>query len=140
MPGRTISTNAVTAPGPEQKYPYQDVFEDLEITFLCTTGNSTIPDGQFDIDGVNGLTERRYMDAWIATVCDQETMVMGYCSEYKTRMELFVYDDRDVQLGRYIFDRCYPIQVGPVEFSHESSEPATFSVTFNYDRWNYNEK
>lgn len=140
LPGRTISTNAVVAPGPEQKYPYQDVFDDLEVTFICTTGNTLKEQGTLWKDGISGIPERRYFDAWQSTICDQETMVMEYSENYSVEMILTVFDNKDVQLGNYIFDRCYPLMVGPIEFSHDTDAAAEFSVTFNYDRWEYNEK
>ena len=132
LPGRSISTNAVVAPGPEQKYPYQDVFEDLSVTFLCTTGNRNKIGG-----GVKGIPERRFIDAWMASVCDPPTMIMGYCEDYKSTIKLKSYDKVNTVLGEYEFERVYPIDVGPVEFTHDTEEVATFEVTFNYDRWNY---
>ena len=127
LPGRSMSTNPVFAPGPEQKYPYQDVFEDLTVTFMCTTGKTEH----------KGIPERRFMDAWMASVCNPITMEMNYSNEYSTSMELIIYDESNRQLGTYEFHRSYPLAIGPVEFSQGADAAATFEATFNYDRWIY---
>ena len=133
IPGRSLSTGEVHAPGPEQKYPYQDVFEDLELTFLCTAGK--LEKKQKNI--VIGLKERRFMDAWMAQICDPTTMLFNYSDEYATTIELIPYNSRNNVISAYRFHRVYPLQIGPIEFTHDATELATFTVTFNYDRWTY---
>tara|TARA_Y100000310_G_scaffold301067_1_gene337201 strand:- start:991 stop:1575 length:585 start_codon:yes stop_codon:yes gene_type:complete len=132
VPGRTLSTNAVMAPGPEQKYPYQDAFEDIELTFHCTINNET------EKSSVLGLKEKRFFDAWLHTICNQATMLMAYSDSYKAaEFKLYLFDNKDNQIAIYKFDRAYPISVGSIELSHESEEIATFPVTISYDRWTY---
>ena len=133
IPGRTLSTGSVLAPGPEQKYPYQDTFDDLECTFHCTNNSQNKSETGYFF----GLPEKRFFDAWMASVCDAHTMVMNYSEEYSREMTIVVYDGGNNQLGSYLFHRCYPIAVGEIELSQQSEEPATFPVTFSYDRWKY---
>lgn len=138
IPGRSLSTGAVAAPGPEQKYPYQDVFANLEVTFVVAQGS--VPIGATpgeEVDAIVGMPERRLMDAWMASVCNPETMVMNYSEQYQQTIELIAYDDKDRSLAIYEFFRVYPLKIGAIEFNHTASEAAKFSVTFNYDRWSY---
>ena len=133
IPGRTLQTGSVAAPGPEQKYPYQDQFEDLECEFHCTNNskNGEEPNAFF------GLPEKRFFDAWMGSVCDPHTMLMNYSDEYSRDITLAVYDGGNNQVSTYSFERCYPIAIGEIELTQDSEEPATFPVTFSYDRWKY---
>ncbi len=139
IPGRTISTGEVAAPGPEQKYPYQDTYEDLECTFLCTNNsNSETNADAFGDGGVyKGLPEKRFFDAWMGGVINQHNMLVNYSDQYAMNITLVIFDGGNNQIGSYEFHRCYPLSVGAVELSHQSEEPATFPVTFNVDRWKY---
>ena len=128
IPSKTISTNAVTAAGPEQKYPYMDVYEDLTITFLTTKGTDT------DFS----LPERTFFEWWISSIIDDNSMVVGFSNEYSTDVRISILTDerkKDSKIATYLFDRAYPIGLGAMELSHDSEELMTFEVTFSYDRF-----
>ena len=139
IPGRTLSTGEIAAPGPEVKYPYQDAYEDLECTFLCTnnskreTNNTTFNDS----GSYKGLPEKRFFDAWMNSVVNQNNMLIGYRDNYTSELSLTIFDRGNNQVGSYSFNNCYPLAVSDIELSHNSEEPATFTVTFNVDRWQY---
>ena len=127
IPSKTISTNAVMAAGPEQKYPYMDVYEDLTITILTTKGTST------DFS----LPERTFFDWWVSSIID-DNMLIGFSNEYSTDIRITILSDerkKDTRLATYVFDRAYPIGLGAMELSHDSEELMTFEVTFSYDRF-----
>ena len=126
LPSKTISTNAVLAAGPEQKYPYQDVYEDLTVTFLTTKGKD------------KHLPERLFFEDWIDTVVNPNSMLIGFSNEYAVDITLSVLSDKrsgQTKLVEYKFQRTYPIGIGAIEFAHDSEEIMTFEVTFSYDKW-----
>ena len=129
LPSKTLSTNAVEAPGPEQKYPYNDVYDDLTITFMVTQGN---------ISSKHGIPEKRFFDAWMNLVVNPNNMLVNFSNEYATNgLHISMINEKNRILAKYRFDRAYPIGMGAVEMSHDSEEIATFEVTFSCDRWHY---
>ena len=128
LPSKTISTNAVEAPGPEQKYPYNDVYDDLTITFMATQGK----------EHPYGIPEKRFFDAWMNIVVNPENMLVNYSKLYATNgLHISMINEKNVILAKYRFDRAYPIGMGAIELGHDSEDPATFEVTFSCDRWHY---
>ena len=130
IPTKTISTNPVEAPGPEQKYPYNDVYDDITVTFMATQGAQK--------NSGYGIPERRFFDAWMNMVVDQSTMLVNYSNVYSTDLFFIsLLNERSELLAKYQFDRVYPIGMGAIELSHDSEDFATFDVTFSCDRWHY---
>jgi hypothetical protein len=130
IPTKTISTNPVEAPGPEQKYPYNDVYDDITVTFMATQGAQK--------NSGYGIPERRFFDAWMNMVVDQSTMLVNYSNMYSTDLFFIsLLNERSELLAKYQFDRVYPIGMGAIELSHDSEDFATFDVTFSCDRWHY---
>ena len=128
LPSKTLSTNAVEAPGPEQKYPYNDFYDDLTVTFMATRGKNP----KF------GIPEKRFFDAWMNTVVKPENMLVIYSKDYTTnQFFISLISEQNEILAKYRFDRLYPIGMGAVELSHDSEEVSTFEVTFSCDRWHY---
>lgn len=128
IPSKTISTNSVAAAGPEQKYPYMDVYEDLSITILTTKGKST------DF----ALPERTFFEWWMTQVVSDDDMLVAFRNEYSTDLKISILTDvrnKESKLATYIFDAAYPIGLGAMELSHESEELMTFEVTFSYDKF-----
>ncbi len=129
IPSKTISTNAVMAAGPEQKYPYADVYDNLSITFLVTKGKGV------------GLPERKFFEDWMGTVVNESNMLVGFSTGKNAYgVDLFLSGLSDVRgkTSRYVqykFDRTYPIAISEIKFSSDSHELMWFSVTFSYDRF-----
>ena len=134
IPSKTISTNAVMAAGPEQKYPYADVYDNLSITFLVTKGIGV------------GLPERKFFEDWMGTIVNESNMLVGFSTGTNAYgVDLFLSGLSDVRgkTSRYVqykFDRTYPIAISEIKFSSDSHELMWFSVTFSYDRFVRTEK
>ena len=127
IPTKTLSTSEVMAGGPEQKYPYQDVYDDLTITFLTTKGSNNM-----------GIPERSFFEGWVDTIVDQKNMLVGFSDEYSVNLSVSVLSNErsdKTKVAEYTFDRAYPIPISAMEFGHDSEELMTFEVTFSYDRW-----
>jgi len=127
IPSKTISTNPVMAAGPEQKYPYQDVYEDLTISFLSTKGTEQ-----------HAIPERSFFEAWMATVISHDNMLVGFSDDYSVVLRVGVLTNNrneQTKLAEYMFIRAYPIGLGAIDFSHDSEELMSFDVTFSYDKW-----
>ena len=126
LPSKTISTNAVLAAGPEQKYPYEDVYDDLTVTFITTKGKD------------KHLPERLFFEDWIDTVVNPNSMLIGFSKEYAVDLTLSVLSDKrsgQTKVAEYIFKRTYPVGISSLEFAHDAEAIMTFKVTFSYDKW-----
>jgi hypothetical protein len=126
LPSKSISTTPMDAPGPERKYPYNDIYEDLTVGFLATNGSDV------------GMTERRFFDAWMSSIVDNETMEINFSDDYSTTIKLHIYDQSNYRRATYAFDRAWPLSIGTTELSHEPKVGLMeFTVTFSFDRWQY---
>lgn len=123
IPTKTVSTNAVLAPGSEQKYPYAHEMEDLTLTILCT----------------RDFIERKFIDDWMNEVVQPigGSFTIGYRNEYSAKIQLQVYSEyEETPVDIIDFYSCFPLSSGAVDLSYEEQgEVATFEVVFHIDYW-----
>ena len=127
LPSKTLSTNAVMAAGPEQKYPYMDNYDDLNVTFMSTKGKKGF-----------GLPERKFFEDWLSTIVNDGNMLVGFSDVYSTDLRVSILSDQrgsPSRLVQYAFDRVYPIAISAIEFAAASHDIAFFKVTFSYDKY-----
>ena len=127
LPSKTLSTNAVMAAGPEQKYPYMDNYDDLNVTFMSTKGKKGF-----------GLPERKFFEDWLSTIVSDGNMLVGFSDVYSTDLRVSILSDQrgsPSRLVQYAFERAYPIAISAIEFAAASHDIAFFKVTFSYDKY-----
>ncbi len=132
LPSTSISTNAVESPGPEVLMPYQIAYDDIALEVLCTVGKIE--------QDMHGLPEKRFFDAWMASVIDPWSMEIGYRESYVIpEMRISVFGPHDLQLPIMIvtLKNCYPISMDAVELSHDNNELIKITVNIHFEKWTY---
>lgn len=116
--------------GPQQKFPTNVVFSDIDITFLDTSNNALWKhfthwmNGIFDYTGRIGGNEASYS--------------MEYKKYYETEIKIYVYGNDGIQSNLIVLKEAFPISVNDVSLSwSENSKLYEFGVKFAYREWYY---
>ena len=136
IPGKALSTQQTMRPGYERKLPYMEVYEDVEVTFVCTSHSGDKSKLQDD-SGYYGLPEKRFFDAWMNSIVDPSGSYFNYRNEYATEIQMVLYDDSNTQVCAFKFLNSYPIVVGSMVASMMEEQAAVLPITFNIDKWEY---
>ena len=132
LPSTSISTNAVESPGPEILMPYQIAYDDIALEVLCTVGKIE--------QDMHGLPEKRFFDAWMASVIDPYSMEIGYRESYiipEMRVSVFGPHDLNIPIMIVTLKNCYPISMDAVELSHDNNELIKITVNIHFVKWTY---
>ena len=128
LPGKSLLTSEAKPKGFGQvvRYPYQNLFGQLEMTFIC------------DED----FKEYKYFSAWMDSIVkgpnnkNRSTPgfdLVSYRSSYNCLISIFTYrQDGTVSYSNFLAD-AYPRDLTPVQLSWENqSQLLTFNVIFEY--------
>lgn len=77
LPGRTLMTADAKIYGPIYKQPYQTQYNDITLTFLCTSS----------------FYERKLFEAWIDSIMPAASNNLRFGNTYKTDIQISQYDD-----------------------------------------------
>lgn len=137
LPGRTLATADLRTYGPIIRYPTQTTYNDLNLTFLCTS----------NLQGTagTGLKEKMIFDDWMDLVNPSPTSEsnigsaywnMNYKSDYATDIRIHHYDtvDNRVSYMVKIYD-AFPIAMNQVSLGWGTEGIVRLVVTFAYTRW-----
>lgn len=123
LPGRTLQTADVKIYGPTFKVPYQSMYSDTTLTFLCT----------------NEFYERKLFDRWIEAIHPSDTNNLrfpkGQKSRYMTNIKIIQYDDFIKQIYAVELLDAYPIGVAPQQLSWSEDGFHRLSVQIAYQRY-----
>jgi len=123
LPGRALNTQDVKIYGPTFKVPFQTVFQDTTLTFLCT----------------NDFYERKLFDRWIEAIHPSDTYNFRYSKEsdtaYTTNIKIIQYDEFIKQIFAVELIDAFPISIAaqPLSWSEEGFH--RLSVTFAYQKY-----
>lgn len=118
LPGISVATNEPRHYGPVVKVPYSKIFEDISMTFLCTSKN---------------YVERRFFDAWIESVCNYSNHDFNYLNEYVGTAEIYALNYKLERVYGLKLINFFPLSISNVDLSHDNSEPQRLEVLFSYD-------
>lgn len=82
LPGRTLLTADAKIYGPIYKQPYQTQYNDITLTFLCTSS----------------FYERKLFEAWINYIMPDSSNNLRFGDTYKTDIQISQYDDASAPL------------------------------------------
>lgn len=123
LPGRTFQTADVKIYGPTFKVPYQTMYGDTTLTFLCT----------------NEFYERKLFDRWMEAIQPSDTNNMrfpkGQQSRYLTNIKIIQYDDFIKQIYAVELLDAFPIGVAPQSLSWSDDGFHRLSVQIAYQRY-----
>ena len=136
FPGRGFMNVDVRYYGPNQKLPFQSVYEDINMTFLCRADS----------------LEREFFDNWMNVINPINTFDFNYKDDYKTQIDLFLYSDvqdslDDSSFGgevnmegpiptyKFSLIDAYPVLVNPQPVTWADDQFLRLGITFTYRYW-----
>ena len=123
FPGRTFQTADVKIYGPTFKVPYQSMYGDTNLTFLCT----------------NEFYERKLFDRWMEAIHPTDTNNLRYPkgdkSRYLTNIKIIQYDDFIKQIYAVELIDAFPIGVAPQTLSWADDGFHRLSISFAYQKY-----
>jgi hypothetical protein len=123
LPGKTLQTADVKIYGPTFKVPYQTMYSDTTLTFICT----------------NDFYERKLFDRWMEAIMPSDTnnlrFAKGAQSRYLTNIKVIQYDDFIKQIYAIELMDAFPIGVAPQSLSWTDDGFHRLSVQFAYQRY-----
>ena len=126
MPDRIVTTKDVRhGNGPARKHVVDFTSSDITATFYLD----------------KFLRERSYFELWQQAAFSTTSFNKNYYDNYVSDMNIFQLgqyasqqERDDVTYGVKLFD-CYPKSIGTVDYSYESNNVQTLSVTFTFRYW-----
>lgn len=126
MPGRGYMSVDTRYYGPNQKFPYQTTYEDMNMTFICRSRSF----------------EREFFDDWQWYINPNNTFDFNYKDEYRSQIDVYLYSDFDKSNGggptaeyMHTLIDAYPILVNPQPISWADDQFLRLTVTFTYSWW-----
>ena len=140
LPGKSLITAEAKTYGPIYKVPYQTQYNDITLTFLCTTD----------------FYERKIFEDWINYIMPLKTNNLRFGTEYKQSISISQYDDGPAPSntltvnpgnvrGSYTEDvspvyqatliDAFPINIAPQQLSWSDDGFHRLSVQFSYYRY-----
>lgn len=123
IPGKTLQTADVKIYGPSFKVPYQTMYADTTLTFVCT----------------NDFYERKLFDRWIEAIHPPDTNNLRFpkseLTRYMTNIKVIQYDDFIKQIYAVELLDAFPIGVAPQGLSWSEDGFHRLSVQFAYQKY-----
>lgn len=120
LPGRGFMSTDIRYYGPNFKAPYQTVYEDLNLTFICR----------------DEFLEREFFDNWMAYINPVNSYNFAYRDQYAKTIKLLQLSDYSNEVKySFTFDEAYPILVSPQPATWADDNFHRLTVSFTYVRW-----
>lgn len=122
LPGRGFATSERRTFGRPIKMPYEDIFTDLKLTFICSAD----------------LYEKRYFDKWQKQVSDARSKYFEYRDTYAKTITVNKLSSPGWRMSRIDYSakfiKAWPLLVDPIPLSYkELNSYCTVTVTFAYE-------
>lgn len=114
--GRAMQTVDARYNGPSFKLPYQSVFNDMNLTFLCRTE----------------MREKRFFDYWQNKVNPNSTFDFDYLDNYASTINLYTFDEGGHAAYQQTLMKAWPVSVNPIQTTWADDQIARLTVTFTY--------
>lgn len=118
-PGRGFNNIDVRYYGPNLKLPYQSLYEDTTLTFICR----------------NGSMERKFFDDWQTVINPVDTFDFSYRDDYRSQIEIFQFDDANNPRYYFTLHNAYPVLINPQQLTWADDQFLRLGVTFTYSWW-----
>lgn len=119
LPGRTLMTHDQKIYGPTEKYPYQNSYNDITLTFIVS----------------GDMFERKYFDEWMEAISPSASFNFKYKADYITDIQVRQYDNS----GNFTYGvnlvESYPIAVNQLDLDWSTEGHHKLSVVFAYTYW-----
>jgi hypothetical protein len=120
LPGRSIATADHRIYGPTEKYPYQSIYDDINLTFICT----------------DSMLEKKFFDQWLEIINPQNNWNMNYKKNYEMNVQIEQYDNADKVTYAIELVHAFPLNVNELGLDWSSTDSYhKLSVSFAYTYW-----
>lgn len=138
MPGRQFMNIDARYYGPNFKLPYQTVYEDTTMTFLCRTQSY----------------ERQFFDDWMEVINPTNLWDFNYRDTYRSEIQIYQLADYSAKLAnddnkpnsyttttapmatyQWTLHDAYPIVINPQPVTWADDNFQRLSVSFTYTKW-----
>jgi hypothetical protein len=132
IPGVSFDTQNVLryGMGPQQKFPTNVNFSDVDITFIDTVNNdlwkrfTVWMNGIYDFTGQTGGSQAGYQ--------------VEYRSYYETDVKIYIFDNEGIQRTAVVLKEAYPVSLTDVSLSWgDNNKLYEFGVRFTFKEWYY---
>jgi len=121
LPGRAFATTTQKIYGPEEKFPYQTTYNDINMTFICS----------------DDMREKLMFDNWLNLVNPTDGYNFNYKDDYKSDIEVRQYNVRNFISYQVKLLKAFPIGVSDLQLDWSSDGYHKVTVTFSYKEWIY---
>jgi hypothetical protein len=122
LPGRAIATTTQKIYGPEEKFPYQTTYNDINLTFICT----------------DRMEEKNFFDAWLEYINPSVTHNFKYKEKYAVNVRINQYDVRNRVSYSVDLIEAFPIGINEMALDWSADGYHKLTVTFAYTKWKNN--
>ena len=122
LPGRAIATTTQKIYGPEEKFPYQTTYNDINLTFICT----------------DKMEEKNFFDAWLEYINPSVTFNFKYKQKYAVNLRINQYNVRNKVSYSVDLVEAFPIGINEMPLDWSSDGYHKLTVTFAYTKWRNN--
>jgi hypothetical protein len=78
---------------------------------------------------------KKMFDDWSQAIINDQTYTLSYKNEYTTDVVIQQLNmDNKVVYGAKL-ENAYPITISPIEYSNDSEDIGSFTVSFSYDKY-----
>ena len=120
LPGRSMAVTPQTIYGVQRKMPYGVIYDDLNLSFICT--------------GV--MQERVFFDRWQSFITDPTNNYFNYYDDYVADIDIFKFNEAGQAWYYQRVEEAYPLSVQTQSLeSGDENGYLILDVTFAYRRW-----
>lgn len=120
MPGRTFATTERKIGSvPIQKFPYQSVYNDLQMTFIVS----------------GDMKEKLFFDEWMELINPSIHYNFRYKVDYCIDIGITQYDMQNNETYRAVLIDAFPLAVSQLDLDWSSDGYHKLSVVFAYSQW-----
>jgi hypothetical protein len=122
LPGRSISTTSMKIYGPEEKFPYQTTYNDMDLTFIVG----------------DDMKEKIFFDSWLEWINPSVSYNFKYKADYTVQMRVNQYDLQNKITYSVDLIDAFPISVNAMALDWSSDGYHKVTVNFAYTSWKNN--
>ena len=120
IPGKSYATGTVGIFGPAVKFPYQEIYTDLTIAFICSSD----------------MWEKVYFDDWQFAISNPKNGYFYYPDTYTKNIKIRKLTESDTLIWSGVAKKAWPITIDPLPLSYkETNSYNVLRVTFAYSRF-----
>lgn len=120
LPSRQFLTTEEKHTNFNKKLPYQQVFDDINLTFILS----------------GDLKQKDFFDNWMNKVVDEKTGSLNFYNEYVGELYIHQLDSKGVPTYSVRVKDAYPTATGKVNFAYDDTNNISrLDVTITYKNW-----